>query len=286
MVQLYTDTSANLASETIKEYGIKLVPFTYRIDGKESDPSPEGDFDGKAFYEAMRNGAAVKTSMINIIDFMEAFREALDKGDDVLYIGMSGGISGAAHAASIAVMELQDEYPAGKIVAVDTYAASLGEGLLVIKAAKMIKTGVELDRIVEIIEEERNTMCQYFTVDDLEYLKRGGRLSGIATIVGTLLKIKPILKGDEEGKIIPCGKARGKQAALLTLAEKYDRLAKDRSAEIGIAHADAPEDAEFLLKELRKKGFTGKCHNVCYEPVTGAHVGPGTVALFFPGTSK
>lgn len=201
MIQLYTDTSANLTSDIIKEYGIKLVPFTYRVDGKDSDQSPEGDFDGKAFYDAMRNGAMVKTSMINIVDFMDGFREALDKGDDVLYIGMSGGISGAAHAASIAVMELEDEYPDRKIVAIDTFAASLGEGLLVIKAAKMIAAGVELERIVDIIEEDRNTMCQYFTVDDLEYLKRGGRLSGIATIVGTLLKIKPVLKGDEEGKI-------------------------------------------------------------------------------------
>ena len=143
MIQLYTDTSANLTSDIIKEYGIKLVPFTYRVDGKDSDPSPEGDFDGKAFYDAMRNGAMVKTSMINIVDFMDGFREALDKGDDVLYIGMSGGISGAAHAASIAVMELEDEYPDRKIVAIDTFAASLGEGLLVIKAAKMLAAGVK-----------------------------------------------------------------------------------------------------------------------------------------------
>ena len=131
MIQLYTDTSANLTSDIIKEYGIKLVPFTYRVDGKDSDQSPEGDFDGKAFYDAMRNGAMVKTSMINIVDFMDGFREALDKGDDVLYIGMSGGISGAAHAASIAVMELEDEYPDRKIVAIDTFAASHGEGRFV-----------------------------------------------------------------------------------------------------------------------------------------------------------
>lgn len=286
MIRLYTDTSANLTSEMIGKYGIRLVPFTYRVDDREPNRSPDGDFDGKAFYDAMRNGATVKTSMINIVDFMEAFRGALDNGDDVLYIGMSGGISGAAHAASIAVSELQDEYPDRRIVAIDTFAASLGEGLLVIKAAKMIEAGAALDRITEIIEEERNTMCQYFTVDDLEYLKRGGRLSGIAAVVGTLLKIKPVLKGDREGRIVSCGKARGRQAALAALVEKYEKLVRDRSSEIGIAHADAPQDAEALLKALRKKGFTGKCYNVCYEPVTGAHVGPGTVALFFPGTEK
>lgn len=116
MIQLYTETSANLTSDIIKEYGIKLVPFTYRVDGKDSDQSPEGDFDGKAFYDAMRNGAMVKTSMINIVDFMDGFREALDKGDDVLYIGMSGGISGAAHAASIAVRNSKTNHPTAKLL--------------------------------------------------------------------------------------------------------------------------------------------------------------------------
>lgn len=286
MIKLFTDTSANLPSEILKKYNIGVVPFTYQVDGVTAQQDPDADFDGKKFYDAMRAGASVKTSMINIFDYMDAFRRSLENGDDVLYIGMSGGISGAAHSASIAVMELQDEYPDRRIAAIDTFAASLGEGLLVIKAAHMIENNVSFERVEEYISEARNTMCQFFTVDDLEYLKRGGRLSGIATLVGSLLKIKPILKGDEEGKIISCGKARGKQAALLALAEKYDSLAKDRSSDIGIAHADDINDAEFLLGELRRKGFTGKCLTVCYEPVTGAHVGPGTVALFFPGIHK
>lgn len=286
MIKLFTDTSANLPSEILKKYNIGVVPFTYQVDGVTAQQDPDADFDGKKFYDAMRAGASVKTSMINIFDYMDAFRRSLENGDDVLYIGMSGGISGAAHSASIAVMELQDEYPDRRIAAIDTFAASLGEGLLVIKAARMIGNNVSFERVEEYISEARNTMCQFFTVDDLEYLKRGGRLSGIATLVGSLLKIKPILKGDEEGKIISCGKTRGKQAALLALAEKYDSLAKDRSSDIGIAHADDIKDAEFLLGELRRKGFTGKCLTVCYEPVTGAHVGPGTVALFFPGIHK
>ena len=286
MIKLFTDTSANLPSEILKKYNIGVVPVTYQVDGVTAQQDPDADFDGKKFYDAMRAGASVKTSMINIFDYMDAFRRSLENGDDVLYIGMSGGISGAAHSASIAVMELQDEYPDRRIAAIDTFAASLGEGLLVIKAARMIGNNVSFERVEEYISEARNTMCQFFTVDDLEYLKRGGRLSGIATLVGSLLKIKPILKGDEEGKIISCGKARGKQAALLALAEKYDSLAKDRSSDIGIAHADDIKDAEFLLGELRRKGFTGKCLTVCYEPVTGAHVGPGTVALFFPGIHK
>ena len=164
--------------------------------------------------------------------------------------------------------------------------AALGEGLLVIRAAEMRDSGISFKDIEACILSERNTMCQYFTVDDLKYLKKGGRISGTAATIGTLLNIKPILKGDETGHIISCGKARGKKAALITLAEKYGALAADKKADIGIAHADAPEDAEALVALLKKQGFRGNVLNVCYEPVTGSHVGPGTVALFFPGTEK
>ena len=129
-------------------------------------------------------------------------------------------------------------------------------------------------------------MCQYFTVDDLEYLKRGGRIGLISTVVGTVLKIKPILMGDEKGRIVLCGKVRGRRQSLLALADRYSELVQDRDDDIGIAHADDEEGVEVLLAELRKRGFKGECITVCYEPVTGAHVGPGTVALFFSGIHK
>ncbi len=157
---------------------------------------------------------------------------------------------------------------------------------MVIRAAEMLNNGISFKDIEACILNERNTMCQYFTVDDLKYLKKGGRISGSAAMIGTLLNIKPILKGDETGHIISCGKARGKKAALQTLADKYAALAFDKKALIGIAHADAPEDAELLLGMLKKQGFKGQVLTVCYEPVTGSHVGPGTVALFFPGIEK
>ena len=283
MIRIYTDTSANLTPELIERYALGVIPFSYTVDGVEQDGA---DFEGKAFYDAMRAGAVVKTSMINVSEFSASFRKELAAGNDVIYVGMSGGISGSANAARIAVEELRAEFPERRIEAIDTYAASLGEGIQAINAAKLLAAGVGFDGIVERILAERRNMCQYFTVDDLEYLKRGGRIGRISTVVGTVLKIKPILMGDEKGRIVLCGKVRGRRQSLLALADRYSELVEDRDDDIGIAHADDEEGVEVLLTELRKRGFKGECITVCYEPVTGAHVGPGTVALFFSGIHK
>lgn len=286
MIKLFTDTSANLPVSIIREYGIEVVPFSYTINGKEVPYSAETDFNGKAFYEAMRAGAEVKTSMINVSDFMAAFEQWIAKGDAVIYVGMSGGISGTAHSAKLAAEELLEKYPAAKIAAIDTYAASLGEGFLVIETAKMIERGDPFLKIVKKIELLRKNMCQFFTVDDLAYLRKGGRISGAAAVVGTILNIKPILRGDENGKIVLCGKIRGFNKSMEALANKYDELVFDKTADVGIAHADNPEGAQRLEDILRAKGFSGELLKVVYEPVTGSHVGPGTIALFFMGEHK
>ena len=284
MTQLFTDTSANLPVEIIDEYGIEVVPFSYTIDGVEY--IPEREFDGKAFYAAMRAGSEVKTSMVNAGTFIERFKAALDAGKDVLYIGMSGGISGTANAALMAKQELDEEYPDRKIVVIDTLAASLGEGLFVIKAAEQLKDGVALDAIEEAIRAQVPSMCQSFTVDDLKYLKNTGRVSGAAAIIGNVLSIHPILIGDYEGKIVVKSKVRGMKRTLDALAERYAELALSKTETIGIAHADNEEGKAYLVQRLRDKGLTGKCLSVCYEPVTGSHVGPGAVALFFFGTDR
>ena len=284
MTQLFTDTSANLPVEIIDEYGIEVVPFSYTIDGVEY--IPEREFDGKAFYAAMRAGSEVKTSMVNAGTFIERFKAALDAGKDVLYIGMSGGISGTANAALMAKQELDEEYPDRKIVVIDTLAASLGEGLLVIKAAEQLRDGAALDTIEEDIRAQVPSMCQSFTVDDLKYLKKTGRVSGAAAIIGNVLSIHPILIGDYEGKIVVKAKVRGMKRTLDALAERYAELALSKTETIGIAHADNEEGKAYLVQRLRDKGLTGKCLSVCYEPVTGSHVGPGTVALFFFGTDR
>ena len=271
MLQLFTDTSANLPVALTKQHHITVVPFSYTVDGKETDYPDDVDFDGAAFYGAMRRGAVVKTSMVNPDLMANYFERALSQGDDVLYVGMSGGISGTAQAAVIAAGELTEKYPARKIVTIDTYAASLGEGLQVLEAARMIEEGKSLDEIKAHLLTRRPHMC---------------RISSATALIGTVLSIKPILRGDETGHIVSCGKVRGMKRAYQELANYYDGRALDKSEMLGIAHADNEEGAQALIALLRDKGFTGECLNVVYEPVTGAHVGPGTVALFFYGKEK
>ena len=253
------------------------VPFPYNY---------KTDFDGKAYYDKMRGGARVQTSMINQSDYGDAFTDAVANGDDVLYVGMSGGISGAARIAQIAANEVLADYPDRQIEVIDTYAASLGEGFQVLSAAEMLASGMSLSEAADKLRADRAHMCQYFTVDDLSYLQRGGRISGAAALVGTVLQIKPVLVGDETGHIVVSDKVRGRKQSLTYLADKYDALALDKSAELGIAHGDCMDAVEFLLGKLRDRGFTGEPMVVMYEPVTGGHVGPGTVALFFRGTHK
>ena len=286
MIKLFTDTSANLPLQLIHRYGIQVVPFTYMVDGVPAEYSAETDFDGRAFYSAMRSGADVKTGLINMDEFVDAFQPELEAGNEIIYIGMSGGISGTANVAAITASELQEKYPQRKILTFDTYAASLGEGLMVLKAAEMIEQGQDFEAISQMLYGMRPNMCQYFTVDDLKYLRKGGRISGAAAVIGSMLHIKPILQGDDSGHIILCDKVRGRKNALKDLAERYDKLCADKSGQIGIAHADDEEGTAYLLEKLREKGFTGECLSVCYEPVTGSHVGPGTIALFFPGIHK
>ena len=281
MIQIFTDTSANLPASYIQKYALRVIPLTYLIGGVEAHQDPTVDFDGKAYYDAMRSGTSVTTAMINIAGFLEPLREALAAGDDAIYIGMSGGISGTAHAASLAVEELKEEFPERKVASIDTYAASLGEGLLVVEAARMLENGASFDEIVEKISQRRHVMCQYFTVDDLAYLERGGRVSKAAAIVGTVLKIKPLLRGDEEGKIVQLAKVRGRKAGMEELVKLYDQLVEDRSAPVGISHASSPADALHIATRLRQVGCTGEILTVCHEPVTGAHVGPGMLSVYF-----
>lgn len=286
MIRLFTDTSANLSTELIEKNNITVIPFSYTVNGVTQEYKKIDDFDPKSFYADMRAGAQIKTSMINIVSFILPFEEALKAGDDVIYIALSGAVSGSANAADIAAGELRESYPDRKIEAINSYGAGLGEGLLTLRAAKMIKDGLSFDEVVKGVFELRSRICQYFTVDDLKYLKRGGRLSNIEAAVGILLNIKPVLTGDSTGHIVTIGKARGQRAALNALAEKYDKLCKDKSDHIYINHSDNQEAVDQLIELLRKKGFTGEPVVVVYEPVCGTHVGPGALALFFEGTKK
>ncbi len=279
MVRIMTDNAANLPPELREQYNIREICLTYTVDGSLVDGS--APFDGHDFYEALRRGAEVKTSMISPAAAREAIEPALAAGDDVLFLGISGGVSGTCWGVGLVAQELAAEYPGRRVQVLDTRGASLGEGLVVLEAAQLAQQGADMDAIVARAETLCGKMRQHFMVDDLKFLRKGGRLSGAAALAGTLLQIKPILQGDENGKIVVRTKERGRKKAMDTLIALYNELVEDKSAPVGISHAAAPAEALHLTTRLRQSGCTGPILSVCHEPVTGAHVGPGMLAVYF-----
>ena len=279
-----TDTSANLPTPLTRERDISVLPFSYYVEGVERTCLDTEAFNGTAYFDLMRHGTLVTTSQINPQRYLDCFEPLLEAGRDILFVGMSSGISGSYHCAEIAAEELQPRFPDRQIALVDTTGASLGEGIPVLKAADYRDAGVPLDEAVTKLKEQCRCMYQVFIVDDLMHLRRTGRLSSALAIVGSLLQIKPILKGNERGQIVNFAKVRGRRKAIESLAERYDAFVKNAPEQIvGIAHADCAEDAEFLASLLRRNHPPKEIMTVMYEPVTGSHVGPGTLALFFQG---
>ena len=279
MVRIMTDNAANLPPELREQYNIRELRLTYTVDGRLIDGS--APFDGHDFYEAMRRGAEVKTSMFSPAAARDAIEPALAAGDDVLFLGISGGVSGTCWGVGLIAQELTAEYPGRRVQVLDTRGASLGEGLVVLEAAQMAQQGADMDTIIARAETLCGKMRQHFMVDDLKFLRKGGRLSGAAALAGTLLQIKPILQGDENGKIVVRTKERGRKKAMDTLVALYNELVEDKSAPVGLSHAAAPAEALHLTTLLRQSGCTGPILTVCHEPVTGAHVGPGMLAMYF-----
>ena len=284
MYAVITDTSANLDQQWLKDNRVEVIPFHYYVGGEDLTCTETRGFDGPSFYNAMRSGEKVTTSQITPQAYLDVFRPILSRGEDILFVSMSGGISGSYAESNIAAAELREEFPYRLIHLVDTYSASLGEGLLVVKAVECRDEGMPLEETFRLLQDLRHSMCQVFTVDDLKYLRNTGRVSNVKALVGTVLNIKPLLKGDPEGKIVNFENARGRKKALRAMAEQYDRYVRDADRQtIGIAHADCIEDVEALVTLLKENHPPKDILTVMYEPVTGSHVGPGTVALFFFG---
>lgn len=286
MVRIVTDTSANLPRTLLDRYGVTMLAFQYTVDGVQAEYKNDWESDGKRFFDAMREGAVINTSLVNMGRFIDCFEPMLQSGDDIVYVGMSSGISGTYNASAMAAQELGEKYPERRVFAYDTYGAGLGEGLMVIKAAQMAEEGSSAQEIFDYLMARRQNLCHYFSVGDLKYLQRTGRVSMATAIIGNVLNIKPVLIGDETGHIVAYAKERGTKRMLQHLVQKYEQLAEDKTALIAISHADCPEIAQQLLDMLREKGCTAECITSMWEPVTGSHVGPGSVALFFWGTEK
>ena len=285
--KIMTDTSANLPSAFLREHGVGVIPFTYSYDGADHtclETEAFEDGEGERYYAALKDGLRVTTSQITPQAYCEAFTPLLEGGEDVLFISMSSGISNSFNSSVVAAEQLREAFPGRVIRTVDTLAASLGEGKAVLRAIECRDRGMSLDETADLIEAERQSLYQGVVLDDLMFLHRGGRVSAPKALLGTVLGIRPILKGDENGHLVVCGRARGRKRAFEQLIAKYrDHVDRSKKQTVGIAYTDCPEDARALRDSLAAIHDPGEFLIVRYEPVTGSYVGPGTVALFFEG---
>lgn len=279
-----TDNNADLPEEFYKEHQIGCTYFSYTLDGKEY--TKENFLPVEEFYSKMRAGSMPTTSQVNPGRVRALFEPYLKEGKDILHIAFSSGLSGTFNSCRIAAQELMEEYPERKIRVVDSLAASLGQGLLVYLAQRRREEGADFDSVAQWTEEHKKNIVHLFTVDDLNHLYRGGRVSRTTAILGGMLNIKPILHVDDEGKLIPIGKVRGRKKSLLELVtlmdSKIGSYAKSCDT-IFISHGDCREEAEFLAAKVKEKyQITTELINDV-GAVIGAHSGPGTMALFFVG---
>lgn len=279
---VFTDTSANLLNRQIRDYDLRIIPFSYFIDGQERTCLDTDAFNGDAYYSMLKGSVKVTTTQIIPETYAEYFKPVLESGSDIIFVSMSSGISGSCQSALVAANDLSEQFPDRRIEVIDTLGASLGEGLVALHAARLRDAGVPTSEAAEQLRAMSERMFNVFTVDNLLYLRRGGRLSNLSAIVGTVLNIKPILKGSSEGKIVSFGKVRGRKASIEALATLYDQqVSGPENQTVGIAHAGCIKDAEYLISLLNRNHPPKEILLVDYEPVTGSHVGPGALALFF-----
>jgi DegV family protein len=284
---LATDSSANLTDEMIEKYALEILPLSYLVDGIEHVSYVKGvKTDLPSFYKSMREGAKVSTSCVNVETASEFFERFLSAGNEVLYIGFSSALSATCANAETAAANLRNKYPDRKIYVVDSLAASMGQGLLVTYAATEKEQGKSIEEVRDFTEALKLKVCHQFTVDDLMFLKRGGRISGGTALIGTILKIKPVMHVDNLGRLIPKGKVIGRKASIKALYNKYVEKAYDKEKQlVYISHGDCPDDAKLLADMIRESGC--KSIEINYvDQVIGAHSGPGTLALFFLGNDR
>ena len=287
---IVTDSSADLPADLVRELGVEVLPLSFTIQGKTYRNYPDGrEMAPGAFYQLLRSGGMATTSAVNVADYTAALEPLLQEGKDVLLLVFSSGLSATYQSSVIAVEELREKYPDRKLFTVDTLCASLGQGLLVWHAVEQKRKGASIEAVRDWVEENKLHLCHWFTVDDLHFLKRGGRISAATAVVGSMLSIKPVLHVDDEGHLINVAKARGRNASLTALVDHMEQTAIDPAGQtIFISHGDCLEDAQKVADDVRGRfGIPAErilINNV--GPVIGAHSGPGTVALFFLGSKR
>ncbi len=283
---IFTDSACDIDRATLDKWGVKYCSLLFTFNDSEKEYS-NYDMEPKDFYEKMRNGAVAKTSAANAEAFKKLFEPELQKGNDILYLAFSSGLSTTVNSASIAVDDLKEKYPDRRVVVVDSLSASAGYGLLLYLTVEQKRAGATIDEAEKFIKDTRLHVCHWFTVDNLVYLKRGGRISPTAALVGSVLGIKPVLHMDNDGHLINMSKVRGRRASISAIVDKYGELAiTPTEGTVFISHGDCPEDAETLKNMVKQKYGVKVAYIADIGPVIGAHSGPGTLALFFLGKER
>lgn len=285
---ILTDSCCDLTPELAQELNLEVLPLSLEMGGK----SYRNWLDGREiafsdFYDRIRTGETATTSAVSVGDFEEVLNRAADTGKDVLCLCFSSALSTTCQSAVIAAKEVAEAHPEGKFLVVDSKAASLGQGLFVYLCAQEKAKGRSIEEVRDFAEGMRGKVCHWFTVDDLNHLKRGGRISAATALFGTMLAIKPVLHVDDEGRLINVGKARGRKASLLALVDHMAETAIEPAGQtVFISHGDCLEDAQFVAEEVRRRFGTQDIRINYVGPVIGNHSGPGTVALFFIGEHR
>lgn len=281
--QIVTDSTSDLTPKLVEELQVEVIPMEFILGDEVYHNYPDArEMSSKEFYARLRAGEMSKTNQINTVTFVETFEPFLQRGLDVLYIGFSSSLSGTYSRALEAIAQLKKKYPQRRVVPVDSLAVSMGEGLLVYYAALKQQAGASIDEAAEWVNVHRYSLSQYFTVDDLNHLKRGGRLSAAAALFGSMLGIKPVLRIDDEGHLIPAMKVRGRRQSLDALLNQMEKSIQEPEKQtIFIVHCDAPDDAKYLYKQAKSRVKPKEIIVNDLGPILGAHTGPGGIAIFY-----
>ena len=285
---LMTDSCCDLTDSMARELELEVLPLTMHMDGQNYPNDLAGTaISNEEFYKRIRAGKLATTSAANVGQFQDAMRKVLERGKDIVCVCFSSALSTTYQSAVIAANDLRSEFPEAEIHVVDSLSASLGEGLLLYLAAQQKRAGLSAAELAAWVEENRLRICHWFTVDDLNFLKRGGRVSATTAFVGTMLSIKPIMHTSDEGKLVPVGKARGRKAALKALLDSIERLAiRPEEQTMFICHADCEEEARAVPRQITDRFATKTVHINYIGPVIGSHTGPNTMGIFFIGTKR
>ena len=283
---IMTDSCCDLTDAMAKELELVVLPLSVVQEGKEyKNYLDHRELDPAIFYSRLRQGSLGSTSAANVAAFHEAMEALLQQGKDILCLSFSSALSTTYQSASIAADELRQQYPDRTVYVLDTKCASLGQGMLVYLAGQERKKGRTIDEVKAYVEETIPHQCHWFTVDDLHHLKRGGRVSAAAAIVGTMLQMKPVLHVDDEGRLIPVSKVRGRKASIKALLDKMEELQVSTDP-VFISHGDCLEEVEEMARQIKERFGTKEVYINYVGPVIGNHSGPGTIALFFLGKHR